>query len=363
MGDDQLGIALVEARVVSSDQLALALSDLVGTPPALAADFARADPELRKRLGAHQAAGFKCIPLYATARRRVAVAMVDPQHPELQGELAFVLGAAVEPMVTSAVEHGRQLELLYGLPRRRPTGLHPVVAAPPSDYGVACAVGQERAGGVLLPFRGEGTPALCTPRPRPRSVKQTQSYAAVAQDMPMFVPAAGSPARRPPKPVPAAPAGAATDRAVEQILASPDLQTAADRLFLFMRACFGAGAMFVVNGIFAQGRFGYCGGAECPAVESLVLSLTPPSALRMAHSRRRVFHGTPPAEGESIHGPLWAALRCSPPPEIVVAPVVAGGAVSLLLYAHGPVRVDGSSVSRMVKVCSALGNTLVRLAG
>lgn len=369
MADGQLGSTLVAAGLVSTDHLALALSDQLGIPPALESDFLRADPALRKRLRAHQAANFKCIPLYATATRRVAVAMVDPTHPKILEELAFVLGAAVEPMVTSEAEHAHQLELLYGMPRRRTTGFHPLVTSPAAEPGGVVA-GRVPTGEVSRAVDpGEETPTAPAMRPRGRVSKQTQSYLAAVKDLPLFVPAEANaprtPMANPLTPTPPMVSVTGSDRAVEQILASPDRQAAADNLFAFMRSCFAAGAMFVVNGIFAMGRFGYNEGAECPAVESLVFSLSLPSAFRQAHTRGEVFCGAPPPEGEVIHGPLWAALRCPMPREILVAPVVAGGQVSLLLYAHGRKhgRIEKFALSRMEHVCSALGNTLVRLAG
>jgi hypothetical protein len=123
--------------------------------------------------------------------------------------------------------------------------------------------------------------------------------------------------------------------------------------------------MFAINGVFASGRFGYNEGTECPAVESLLFSLSLPSCFRLAHTRGSIFHGVPQPDGEAIHGPLWTALRCPPPREVLVAPVVAGGQASLLLYAHGRNhgRMEKFAVNRMEHVCAALANTLVRLAG
>jgi hypothetical protein len=50
---------------------------------------------------------------------------------------------------------------------------------------------------------------------------------------------------------------------------------------------------------------------------------------------------------------------------VLVAPVVASGQVSLMLYAHGRKhgRIERAAVTRMERVCSALADTLVRLAG
>jgi hypothetical protein len=382
MEDAELGTALVEGGVLTCDQLALGLSALFGVPPALDGDFLRADPSLRKRLRAHQASSFKCIPLYATQSRRVAVAMVDPGNPKIVDELAFVLGAAIEPMVTSETVLGRQLELLYAMHRRRTTGFHPVAAMARGESGAMLAnhipreesrrlqvvtLAMDPAAGLA----GDPAPVVQAPMPpaRAKGKKATQSYLSAVDDMPRFVPAdpnaPNQAALEPQTPVPPMVSVTGPDRAVEMILSSPDRQAAADNLFAFMRSCFGAGAMFAISGVFASGRFGYNDGVECPAVESLLFSLSLPSCFRTAHTCGSIFHGAPQTDGEAIHGLLWTALRCPPPREVLVAPVVASGQVSLLLYAHGRNhgRMEKSAVSRMEHVCAALANTLVRLAG
>jgi hypothetical protein len=404
MEEAQLGSALVDAGVLTTDQLALALSELSGVPPALEVDFQRSDPILRKRLRAHQASSLKCIPLYSSKNRRVAVAMVDPGHPKAIDELAFVLGACIEPMVTSEPALARHLELLYAMPRRKTTGFNPVAVmgstdgpgvpsrkttgfnpvavTSPVDEIVAPCVPEPNEDNrrvrlsPLTPIPQSVRPhdpipvlRIATPPARSRAKKETQSYLAAVQDMPLFVPsdpnAPNQAAAEPQTPIPPMVAVTGPDRAVELILSSPDRQAAADNLFAFMRSCFGAGAMFVVGGGCASGRFGYSEGMECPAVESLRLSLSLPSCFHIAHNKNAIFHGAPPPEGEAIHGSLWAALRCPPPKEVLVAPVVAAGQVSLMLYAHGRKhgRIERASVARMEHVCSALADTLVRLAG
>lgn len=382
MDDGQLGTALVEAGLVTTDQLALALGDLFGVPPALEMDFLKSDPGLRKRLRAHQATSLKSIPLYLTQNRRIAVAMVDPIHPDALDELGFALGGSIEPMVTSEPAMARQLELLYGIGRRRTTGFHPVASVGLPDAGAvprsSNPTGESRRL-ELVPIAtavedasvppGPVGERVATPRARSRITKETQPYLAAVDSLPLFVPAdPNAPMQAvadPLTPIPPMVSVTGSDRAVEQILSSPDRQAAADNLFAFMRSCFGAGAMFAINGVFAMGRFGYSDGVECPAVESLIFSLSLPSAFRLAHTRGEIFHGAPAPDGEPIHGPLWAALRCPPPREVLVAPVMAGGQVSLLLYAHGrnQGRIEKFAVARMEHVCSALGNTLMRLAG
>jgi hypothetical protein len=345
--DQQLATCLFEGGLLSADQLASALSVLYGVPPALDRDFICADPGLRKRLGAHKAENLAAIPLYTTPKRRVAVAMVNPTHPQIIEELGFVLGAAIEPMVTSEPVLAHQLEVLYSMPRRRTTGFHPVSSPPPDSAYAAQAPLLDGDNHVRRP---------------------TQSYLDAVSDMPLFVPADScAPVQTIDDAiVPNRPRVSSTgpDAAVELILSATDRQAAADRLFAFMRSCFGAGAMFVINGVFAEGRFGYNEGSPCPGVERLVFSLSLPSCFHVSYNQGVVFLGPPSSEGKVVHQPLWAALGCQPPREVLVAPVVVAERTAMLLYAQGREggRIEKFVASRLEHVCAALGNTLVRLS-
>jgi hypothetical protein len=342
--DQQLATCLFEGGLLSADQLASALSVLYSVPPALDRDFLCADPGLRKRLGANQAAKLEAIPLYTTPKRRIAVAMVNPTHPKIIEELGFVLGATIEPMVTSEPVLAHQLEVLYSVPRRRTTGFHP-------------ASSQAMAGSELTPVLN-------------RNVRQpTQSYLAAVQDMPLFVPADPcAPVQTIEDAMPSNPPRLSISRpdaAVELILSATDRQAVADHLFAFMRSCFGAGAMFVINGVFAEGRFGYNESKPCPGIESLVFSLSLPSSFHVAYQQGVFFLGPPPSQGKAVDQQLWAALGCQPPCEVLVAPVVASERTAMLLYAQGREggRIEKLAASRLEHVCAALGSTLVRLAG
>jgi hypothetical protein len=375
--DDQLGVGLLEEGLITADQLATALGLLLGVPPALDQDYARVDQGLLKRLSSQRAANLKAIPLFTSASRRVAVAMVNPTDLKAIDELSFALGAAIEPMVTSEPTLAHHLELLYNMPRRWTTGYHPV-----ANPSVSERVAEEaRRAMNTLPLVANGEPSYETRTPAPPSLpkapalrrhrKETLSYVQAVNDIPLFVPAEPNAPVHPASevasmtPIPPHVSVTGPDVAVEQILAAPDRQAAADQLFAFMRTSFGAGAMFVVNGLFAEGRFGYNEGAECPAVEKVIFSLSLPSSFRDAFSRAAVFHGAPAIDGEPVHRTVWAALGSRPPREIVVAPVVVQNQCALLLYAQGRSggRVEHFSTGRLGRVCAALATTLVRLAG
>ena len=342
-----------------------------------------ADPALLKRLRARQAELFKAIPLYATPSRRVAVAMVNPADLKSFDELGFALGATIEPMATSDPVLARQLEMLYAMPRRWTTGYHPV-SNPAVDDGGSVATspmsGEDSRPISFMPLAVNGGSRFQAPTPAPRGGARpalptrprqpTQSYLTAVSDVPLFVPAdpnapvqtIGDGVAQTPLPPMVATTG--PDSAVEKILSASDRQSAADHLFAFMRSCFGAGAMFVVAGVFAEGRFGYNQGSPCAGVEGLLFSLSLPSCFHLAHRQGTLFHGSPLPDGEAVHRPLWTALGCQPPREVAVAPVVVAGQTTLLLYAQGRngARIESFAVSRLGHICAALATTLVRLA-
>ena len=152
--------------------------------------------------------------------------------------------------------------------------------------------------------------------------------------------------------------------AVEQIRLATDQQELSDNLFTFMRTCFGVGAMFAVGGAMAQGLFGFSDGRVRPEVEELRFSLSLPSCFRIARSRRAAFRGSPPPDGGAVQRPLWLALGSPPPVDVLVAPVIVDGLVTLLLYAQGEAggRINDLAASNIKQVCAALSSSLLRLA-
>jgi hypothetical protein len=452
---------LVEMGILTCDQVALGLAEQFGVPPALEADFVRADPVLRKRLVVHQAIELQAIPLFFTSPRRVAVAMANPANPRALDRLAFILGATVDPMVTGEVALARQFELLYRVRRKR--GVHPVLKDFPVPHQVAKerptaspgppvpaesspvpaesweirpalrshrhppqddrpgstrgapgaepagktlvgpeATGGKRAPGVPPPLptqRGTG-PGQVRPLPSNTAIPAVAANDGVPQHFRLapLSPTRGEPAAPvaamedalcftptpltyipprvcdPPAPspvllrnpltpiVPITSAGA--QMAVEQIRFAADQQDLSDSLFTFMRGCFAGGAMFVVEGAVAQARFGFFRGQVRAEVGQLRFSLSLPSCLRIARSRRARYHGAPPPDGMAVHGPLWSSLGTSPPSDVLVCPVIVDGQVTLLLYAQGEPgkRINSLAASKIEQVCDALSSSLLRLA-
>jgi hypothetical protein len=409
---------LVEQGLLTSDQLALGLAEQFGVPPALEADFVRADATLRKRLVVHQAIELQTIPLFATGPRRIAVAMANPNNVWVLDRLAFIFGAAVEPMVTSEIALARQFELLYRVRQKRkvritandvPIPRQAVGGSskrewPATTTTTATSAATSAGTGTAMAESSEIRPALRSHRRTPQGRQPAKPDTATAPRVLRLAPLDPDVAERepgapvaimhdalcftptpmtfipprlcdPPTPsrvpsraaltpivVPVTSAGAQV--AVEQIRFAADQQALSDSLFTFMRSCFAVGAMFLVSGAAAQGRFGFADGHVRAEVEQLRFSLTLPSCLRIARSRRASFRGAPPPDGMAVQTPLWGALHTEPPRDVLVSPVIVDGQVTLLLYAQGETgcRIPRLAAEKMEQVCEALSSSLLRLA-
>ena len=388
----RLGTWFVECSMLTNDQVALALAEQFGVPPALEADFARAELALRRRLVVHQAVELQAIPLFLTNRRRVAVAMANPANPRALDRLAFILGATVDPMVATELAIAHHLELLYGVRRKGKAGMaRPAGMSLPAPQQT---VFKKPAPPVQAPVIEDIRPALRTHRRAPVSQglhlaplkpgsepREPGAPVEVMEDALCFTPTPLTyipplDARTPPKPSrvasrhPLTPivvpiTGAGAQLAVDQIRFATDQQDLSDNLFTFMRACFGVGAMFSVAGAVARGRFGFSDGLVRSEVESMTFSLSLPSCFRIARSRRATYRGLPPPDGMAVQCPLWVALHCRPPTDVLVSPVIVDSHVTLLLYAQGESggRINHLAAERMEQVCEALSSSLLRLAG
>lgn len=381
----RLGTWFVECSILTNDQVALALAEQFGVPPALEADFARAELSLRRRLVVHQAVELQAIPLFLTNRRRVAVAMANPANPCALDRLAFILGSTVDPMVATELAIALHLELLYGVKRKgKPGFARPAAKSLPAPNQTIFK--------KAAPQVDDIRPALRSHRKAPQGIRlsplkpgtatrEPGAPTEVMEDALCFTPTPltylpPSDARTPPKPSrvaarhPLTPivvpiTGAGAQLAVDQIRFATDQQDLSDSLFTFMRASFGVGAMFVVAGAVVRGRFGFSDGLVRPEVESMTFSLSLPSCFRIARSRRATYRGSPPPDGMAVQCPLWAALHCRPPSDVLVSPVIVDSHVTLMLYAQGEAggRINNLAATWMEQVCEALSSSLLRLAG
>lgn len=121
------------------------------------------------------------------------------------------------------------------------------------------------------------------------------------------------------------------------------------------------GLVLIVKDGLALGWKGHAPDAEQDIIESIAMPLGPPSMLTAAYEQRVAVCGPPPSEGAALQTRLWKLLRCSPPSEVLVAPIVLGQRVVNLLYAHTSATFPSSTASDATRVAAAASSAYARL--
>jgi hypothetical protein len=112
----------------------------------------------------------------------------------------------------------------------------------------------------------------------------------------------------------------------------------------WLRSTFGCGLVLVVKNDMLVGWRGFFPDAE-DLIEAVAVPLNKPSMFTAAYASRKVFCGPPPEDGARLNTLLWKLLRCTPPAEVLVCPVVLGDRTVNVLYAH---HEDGETLSDTV---------------
>jgi hypothetical protein len=151
---------------------------------------------------------------------------------------------------------------------------------------------------------------------------------AVKSDVPLDVPP--SPPSAPPD---------ALRPFIDQAEASRLLETATSKELIgriladWLRSTFGCGIVLIVKNELAVGWKGYFPDAE-DLIEAVAIPLGKPSMFSAAHQARSALVGVPASDGAKVNELFWRLLRCAPPSEVLVCPVVLAGRTVNLLYAH-----------------------------
>jgi hypothetical protein len=326
----RIGTKLVQSGLVDTDQISDALGRQLRAAAALQRHFDKADPAVVAMLKPNLAARYMAIPLVAARSgiKRIVVAMANPQDMLVVDDVAFVLGARVEPMVAAELAIARNLKRFYGIDVNlnrltRPDGQ---VAESRSPGPTAAQMGAF----LTEPPRRLATPALPEPLP----------YLA-----------------------PPISAAVTLEDAVHRLSVAEHRDQIADIIIDFMLPRFACGILFLLRGDEAQAWRGYAPAIDAQSIETIVFPLTIPSMFRSTRDRAVTFRGSPPAEGAHLHAQIWKYLRCQPPLESLIIPVLIGERVIVLVYAHGS---DGSrmaehAVQELQAMCNAAGSSFVRL--
>ncbi len=337
----KIGTQLVERGLLTTDQVAEALSRQMRIPAAMQRHFDKADPNVIPMLRPVLATRYMAIPLVAAKSgvKRIVVAMATPQDVQLVDDVSFALGARVEPMVASELAIVRSLKRFYNLDVK-----------------------------LNRPAR---------PEPRPRS--NTRSYG--SSEIPALSglrspgPDASAPVRRPthpeleisveqPRILPPSPDAAVTlEDVVHRLSVAENRDQVADILIDFMLPRFGCGLVFLLRGNNAHVWRGFAPGVDVHAIETIAFPMSMPSMFRMAKDRVATFRGAPPSEGVYLHTQIWKYLHAEPPADVVVIPITIGERVISLVYAHASdaSRLPDDCVQELQAVCTAAASAFVRL--
>jgi len=145
----KLGTQLVERGWLDTDQVSEALGRQMRMPAALQRHFDKADPAIVALLKPNLAARYMAIPLVAakTGGKRIVVAMATPQDVLVIDDVAFALGARVEPMIASELSIARNLKRFYNIEIKltRPARPEPASGAAGSSLSRTTSSSKRRA--------------------------------------------------------------------------------------------------------------------------------------------------------------------------------------------------------------------------
>ncbi|MBN2574838.1 MAG: hypothetical protein JXP73_09760 [Deltaproteobacteria bacterium] len=327
----RIGTQIVQRGLLDTDQISEGLGRQMRMPAALQRHFDKADPAVVAMLKPNLAARYMAIPLVAARSgvKRIVVAMATPQDMLVVDDVAFALGARVEPMISAELAIARNLKRLYNVevnlsrPARADTPANPSRSPASHEFPAP-------AGPVLPPFPSASEPAA-------------------ADSAPVLAP-----------PLDAA---VSLEDAVHRLSVCEHRDQIADILIDFMLPRFGCGIIFLLREGSAQAWRGYAQGIDARAVETVNFPMSVPSMFRLAQQRAATFRGPPPPEGSHLHAQIWKYLQCQVPTEVVVIPIAIAERVVILVYAHGSDggRLPESYVQELQAMCTAAGSSFVRL--
>ena len=353
----RLGTNLIELGVLRVDEVAQELARQLGVRAALKEHFVRADRRLFQQFPRRLAEIHSVVPLGAIPGRPKALylAMMDPLNLQALDEISLVLSCQVEALVAPEARIQYVLEKLWGIkPNRRtfirmdfdPTQLQQAYArmqrraaaetstpeaelSPPAKRPADTTVARPRRAPIPThleppPFPSEAeAPAATSPAPQ-QHVGHRPHHGAVL----MQAPANLLPKQR-------AMPHDALQQALRAIAAAAQRDEAAAALVEYLAQVFSCGILLLIRDQLALGWRGHATSVDPATIEALLLPLSAPSVFASVYETGKPFRGALPASGEVLHDRFYMLLRCAPPREILVVPVLLGHRVVQLVYAHG----------------------------
>jgi hypothetical protein len=380
----RLGTILVEAGILTLEDVEEHLARHLGLPCVPRERLARPDPEALAAVRADLARRCALFPLWVE-KRKLHAAMLDPADPDRVDAVAFATGRPVVPYVIAErrlvellEEHYairpaarftdyRILELAGHIPRRHALAeggdeecaalRAPAPAAEENDR----ARWREEHG--LLPL-GEGeelVDAQCFDRVHAAPPEGfTKRVAALANALATRVasPASGAPDAPATPPLPPARSAAEVASLEEELVMTADRDAVVPTALRIAAHYARRAAVFAVRDGMIQGVLA-AGECASPRIEAIYVPASEPSMLADA-TRGAVFQRSPGSVG--IDATVARVIGGGEPREVAVLPVaIDGRAVQLLYVDNGPERLAPSSLAALGALCDTVSAAYRRL--
>jgi len=371
----RLGTILVEAGVLTLEQVEEHLAAHLGLPRAPRERLERPDPKALEAVGADLARRCALLPMWIE-KRRLHAAMLDPARPDRVDAVAFATGRPVVPYVIAERRLVQLLEANYGIrPASRFTDPHLLELAGhvqpqrvqdlegEGEGAAACAAGPAPPGTVDLADWRQAHGLL--PLGADEELSDADSFERL-HAAPAYEPLASSAAAAAKGPSEArdgsrlAPARSAAEAA--QLEA--ELVMTADRDAVVPTALRVAAhharvaAVFAVRDGMIQGVLA-AGDSASARIDGIYVPSSEPSMLAAAIGGA-VFERSPARDG--IDGTVVRVIGGGQPLEVAVLPIVIGGrAVQLLYVDNGPDPLAPSSLASLGALCDTISSTYQRL--
>jgi hypothetical protein len=390
---------LLEVAHIDEAVLTRLLAESMQLPAAPVGELRRPEDEVRALVPPEVAVERSIVPLSVSAGRLV-LAVAEPMSRDLQEQLTFNLGMAVEQRAASTVRVRQAIARTYGLPLDRrverllgrmsgkpaaslgsmppPLGAAPKVTEPPRPLAEAA----ERAGRATPAF---GTGAI--PLVRKVGVPSVVPHKVTSAGFPAASGASGASEGQAPQAggPPAAGGGrelsgrllerpvSASARVSRRRRGPLTLETAKqeaddathrdallDLFFDFSRQFFDYAALFLVQGDIAEGRESFGAGAARERVLGMGVPLDLPSMLSSVRDKKATV--VTRVSGDGLEAVLLADLQRPRDVDVAFVPlVVRTRAVAILIGDCGVVGIDRATVGQVTSFAVHVGKAFERI--
>jgi hypothetical protein len=391
---------LLEIAHVDEGVLARLLAESLGLPAAPTGELATAEG-MRSVIASDLATKHAVLPL-EVREGRLVLAVSERLPRELEEQLAFSLGMAIEQHAALTVRLRQGITRLYGVPLERRvarlvdrlakpgvsgTSMAPPILGGPPEAPRAAAAPQAAGDRQSATTPAFGTPVIPLVRRAPASgpVSRTQTAAGMpamrADDAPVSSGSSGpAPARAPAIAAPAAPVGLlqrdvpvappraarrrrgplTVDAANQEAEEATDRDALLDLFFDFSRQFFDYSALFLVHGDIAEGREAYGAGAAREKVLGMGIPLDLPSVVSGVREKKATVVSK--VGGDGLEGVLLADLQRPRDIEVAFVPlVVRTRTVALLFGDCGPAGIDRANISQVTAFAAEVGKAFERI--